>query len=160
MLRGHVAARSILVTLTVVVSIAYAYSEWTNAGWWVPTSHWQIPRAWASYHPLLFHACFGLLLGIGWLTVVRFIGYYVLIVECTLLGNPALAAVAMSIFGAFRGLPVFVTALVLPQRTVFRLHAADRWFARFDNNLRYGRALLLISAAYALPFTIGSVFEG
>jgi hypothetical protein len=74
----------------------------------VPTSHWQVPRWWARWPWPLFHVAFGFILGMGWLTIVPFASYYLLLAVLFLLGSIPTGVIVMSVFGLARSLPLLV----------------------------------------------------
>lgn len=80
-----------LSALLVAFAVAYGLGELFGSALPVPTSHWQVPRHWEAYGRPAFALAFGVLLGAGFITVVPFIGYYLLLGRCALAANPVWA---------------------------------------------------------------------
>lgn len=57
-----------------------------------------------------FAVWFGAALGVGWLTIIPFIGFHLACIACVATGAPLLGAAVMAPFGAFRSLGVWMTA--------------------------------------------------
>jgi hypothetical protein len=75
------------------------------------SSHAQVPRAWQhTMTPRQFAFSYGVGLGIGFLTRVLSISFYVLIALFLLAGNPLGAIAAASAYAVARGLPVLLAA--------------------------------------------------
>jgi hypothetical protein len=53
----------------------------------------------------MYHIAFGVILGMGWLTIVPFASYYLLVIALVMVGNVTLAVVAMVVFGITRSVP-------------------------------------------------------
>jgi hypothetical protein len=119
--------------LSVAFALAYGFAELRKLDWKVPTRHWLIPKGWAAYGTPRFEMIFGLILGAGFLTVIPFIGYYLLIAYCLTCGAIAKASAAMAVFGALRAIPT----LAIPAFFKWRFGTydtgmaceANRWIA-------------------------------
>lgn len=61
------------------VSLAYASVAFSGRRLRVPTGNWVVPRSWHALGASTFVFRFGLALGFGYLTIVSFIGSYVLL---------------------------------------------------------------------------------
>lgn len=95
----------------------------------VPTNHWQVPRTWAYWPWPRFHVAFAFILGMGWLTVVPFASYYLLVAALVALGNTTTSLVMMTLFALARTVPLLVmTAGVF--REVDAIGAGARAMAR------------------------------
>jgi hypothetical protein len=81
---------------------------WDLVGARVPTNHWQVPRSWARWPWPTYHAAFGFILGLGWLTVVPFASYYLLVAVLIVVGNPTTSALMMTLFGLARAVPLLL----------------------------------------------------
>ncbi|HXT69961.1 MAG TPA: hypothetical protein VN700_09415 [Vicinamibacterales bacterium] len=74
----------------------------------VPTGHWLVPRQWTRWSWPAYPMIFGTILGIGWLTVVPFASYYLMIALLLIIGDSTLAVVTMTAFGIARTVPVLL----------------------------------------------------
>ena len=76
----------------------------------IPTRHWLVPRGWAQWPWPMYHVAFGVILGVGWLTIVPFASYY-LLVAILIMSVSAKASVAtMIVFGMARSIPLLLMA--------------------------------------------------
>lgn len=149
LLSGIVSSLSIALWLSVgICAAAYGLAELCGARWWVPSREWLIPRRWGRWGSPVFDILFGLFLGAGFFTIVRFVGYYVLLVICVLSRDPVKAAVLMGTFGAMRAIPILALPLIgfLQNRqydfsTAYEMH---RHFTHLDGSLRSLRATVLL----------------
>lgn len=128
-------------------AVAYGLAELSGARWWVPSREWLIPRRWGRWGSPAFDILFGLFLGAGFFTIIRFVGYHVLLVICVLSRDPLKSALLMGAFGATRAMPILVLPLIgfLKKRhydfsTAYEMH---RHFTHLDRRLRSVRATLL-----------------
>lgn len=90
----------LFVILLALVSLTYLISGLLGKGIRTPTLAILVPRRWAFRGPSTFAFLFGLMLGVGFLTIVSFIGSYIFM-GMSIVGSPrtALWAVAAFIFG-------------------------------------------------------------
>jgi hypothetical protein len=143
-----------LSALLVAFAVAYGLGELFGSALPVPTSHWQVPRHWEAYGRPAFALAFGVLLGAGFITVVPFIGYYLLLGRCALAANPVWGAAIMSFFGATRALPLLIAPLIA--RVQGRPYTFDRavtlngWLGRTNRRLKWLRAAALLATAGVL----------
>ncbi len=96
----------------VVVAIAYALAELAGTRWPVPTRHWLVPKDWGLYGRQCYAALFGLTLGTGLLTVVNFVGLYLLIGLSILSASPWLGAFLLATYGLSRVSLVLLAPMV------------------------------------------------
>jgi len=87
-----------------------------------PQRMWQVPRSWQRFGRMPFAASFGLILGLGLLTYVPFVGFYGLLVVALGLRDPMSGAVVLAAYGLARALPLVVTAV----RAGYDLAAVNR----------------------------------
>lgn len=73
-----------------------------------PTGHWLVPRQWARWPWPAYSMLFGTILGIGWLTVVPFASYYLVVALLLIIGSSTLAVVTMTVFGIARTVPLLL----------------------------------------------------
>jgi hypothetical protein len=85
----------------------------------------------------------------GFMTIIPFIGYYILLVVCLLKANPLYGCLLMAIFGAARSFPVLLTPILwgdLGKRWEAQTaRAANSDFTNFNSHFMRIRALLLIA---------------
>jgi hypothetical protein len=74
----------------------------------VPTGHWLVPRQWARWPWPAYPMIFGTILGIGWLTVVPFASYYLVVALLLIIGDNTLSVVTMTAFGIARTVPLLL----------------------------------------------------
>ena len=103
-----------IVAALAALSFLYALGDIAGRRLAVPSRHWLVPRDWASFGAKTFSMIFGLFLGAGVFTVVPFIGFYIVLTVCGILLKPAAAAIVLAVFGAMRGLPVWLAAVAVP----------------------------------------------
>lgn len=149
LMSGIVTSLSTALWLSVgICAAAYGLAELRGARWWVPSREWLIPRRWGRWGSPVFDILFGLFLGAGFFTIVRFVGYYVLLVICVLSRDPVKAAVLMGTFGATRAIPILALPLIgfLQNRrydfsTAYEMH---KHFTHLDRSLGSLRATVLL----------------
>lgn len=145
-----------LVTMLVtVVALVFAATEAMGIKLLVPTRDWIVPRKWGLiYGRRRFYYLFGAMMGAGLLTMVPFIGVYLVIASCLLLGSGGAAATVMALFGLGRTVPLLAVALSLRSSgsALRQLPSGlGSAVARFGcRDLRWYRALSLGALAYAL----------
>ena len=113
----HMPLSGVLPIAGASVCALYGCAELAGRRWQVPTSHWLIPRRWAAYGTPRWELMFGAVLGIGILTIVPFVGFYILLLECLRAGAPALGMTLMATFGLCRCADVVVLALIRGDRS-------------------------------------------
>lgn len=128
---------------------AYGLAELSGVRWWVPTREWLIPRRWGRWGSPTFDILFGLFLGAGFFTIIRFVGYHVLLVICALSRDPLKAALLMGTFGVTRAIPILVFPVIGFVRnkhfdfsTAYEMH---KHFTHLDQRLRSVRATVLFA---------------
>lgn len=149
---GIVSSLSTALWLSVgVCAAAYGLAELSGARWWVPSREWLIPRRWGRWGSPVFDILFGLFLGAGFFTIIRFVGYHVLLVICVLSRDPIKAAVLMGTFGATRAIPILALPLIgFLRNSRYDFNAAyemHRHFTHLDRSLRSLRATVLLVIA-------------
>lgn len=96
-------ARSVSGFLVGVISLAYALSEYGKFRLPRPQSHWQVPETWRKrYARWQTAVLYGLGLGVGFLTLVPFATYWVVLLWLIATGEPNYAAGVMSAFAVGR----------------------------------------------------------
>jgi hypothetical protein len=102
----------------------------------------------------LFAVAFGLILGVGFLTFVTFIGYYLLLTVCLIYADPLSGGLVMASYGAARSVPLLLAVLLWRARGyAYDLQAAislNNWIEERDRWLAWLRAGSLIALAGAL----------
>lgn len=94
------------------IAFVYGLAELLGVGLRVPSRHWLIPQRWAAYGSPRLEIIFGLILGTGFLTVVPFIGYYLLLASCVASSSLLLGSTLMVIFGVGRVTPVLLARVI------------------------------------------------
>ena len=141
---------------------AYGLAELSGARWWVPSREWLIPRRWGLRGSPAFDILFGVFLGAGFFTIIRFVGYHVLLVVCVLSRDPLKAAGLMATFGATRAIPILILPLAgfLRNRhydfsSAYEMH---KHFIRIDRRLQSLRAtVLFVVSGTSLTDILGSL---
>jgi hypothetical protein len=151
--------QSILVRATGMAALLYGAADSIGLRWPVPSLDWMIPRSWSSFGPTGFAAAFGAILGIGGLTILRYLGYHILVISA-LLGVMPHPVWAFALFGLCRGL-VVIAATVASAWTARRSGPIHAGFSaaigrRFDHSASWLRGAALLAAAAALLST-GSI---
>ena len=130
-------------------AVAYGLAELAGARWWVPSREWLIPRRWGRWGSPAFDILFGLFLGAGFFTIIRFVGYHILLFICVLSRDPLKAALLMGTFGATRAMPILVLPLIgfLRNRhydfsSAYEMH---KHFTQLDRRLQSFRAIVLFA---------------
>lgn len=143
------------------VAATYGAAELYGVTWWVPTRHWQVPKEYVRYGMPFYAAAFGLILGVGFLTFVTSVGYYLLIGICLLVGDPFRAALLMGVFGLARTVPVLLAPSLARAKgqpyTQASIVAFNNWIARTHQRFAHVRALVLLAVAgFALDLLAAS----
>jgi hypothetical protein len=150
---AHAKIRGPLTGATWIIALVYAVGELVKKPLPVPTFRWQVPRRWSLYGDGAFSAIFGLCLGAGFLTVVPFVGYYLLISWCFLSQSAVQAGVVMAIFGVMRGAPLMLvaegTAIACRPASSRGSMAVVRGFGNVHPGLRVARGATLLAFAVA-----------
>jgi hypothetical protein len=78
----------------------------------LPQSTWRVPKSWSRFGPTAFAALFGTVLGLGFLTAISSIGYYVLLLWAAT--SPTWSDVwpVFVAFGAGRAIPLVLAAML------------------------------------------------
>lgn len=105
--------RVILVCLVALGSL-YGIADVLEYSLHVPSRHTLVPRRWGNLGDTWFSFVFGASLGIGFLTIVPFVGFYIAVAWCAVTLSPLGTAAVLATFGMMRGLPVVLTALASP----------------------------------------------
>jgi cytochrome c biogenesis protein CcdA len=94
------------------------------------SSHWQVPQHWALFGRPWYEMLFGGALGLGFVTVVPFVGYYLLLLCILANGDTSTGAVAMFGFGLGRSIPMLTAPFIMASkpatRTSYEVAAAGR----------------------------------
>lgn len=139
-------------TLIVVgVAVTYGVAEFRGGVWPVPTRHWQVPRGWGRFGRVRYATLFGLLLGPGFFTIVPFVGYYLLLINCVLTVNVWYGTAAMALFGATRAAPLVLAPLFFQLRgQAYTFESAvvlNEWFVTLHTRLEWLRGAVLFAVA-------------
>jgi hypothetical protein len=110
-LRQHAQLNRYTWCAVAAAGIVYASADLLGKRLPVPSSRWQVPAAWSKFGQLVFGALFGAVLGTGVLTVVPYVGFYLLLVICGLQGQQYESALTLAVFGLARGAVVLGTAV-------------------------------------------------
>lgn len=151
----------VLGSLGAIVAAIYAFFAMRGKHLQVPTSRWVVPAAWSSSGKYRFAFLFGLALGTGFLTIVPYIGFYLLLV-LGLTGSIKLAVGGMLTFAFARWLPVAWTAVLyaLAGRRAHGIQGISlaRGLDRWNDRLGWLRTGALIAAVPALVGVALSTF--
>jgi hypothetical protein len=93
-----------------IVSLVYGIADVFGIRLRTPSRNWQIPQNWGAWGYYRLMLAFGFALGLGFLTVVNFVGYYILIAACVLSGSVWLSTLAMTVYGVGRAIPSVIVA--------------------------------------------------
>ncbi len=77
----------------------------------LPNSSWRIPQAWARWGQAWYAMAFGMALGIGFLTAIPSVGFYVLILGALTLNSIEAVAAVFLAYGFARALPIPLVAI-------------------------------------------------
>lgn len=124
------------------------------------SSHWQVPQGWAVYGSPWYELMFGGVLGIGFITVVPFVGYYVLLIAVMASGSVTMGVIALAVYGLARALPMLTAPLLMHRRGALRIDPAVRatrqlngWVGRWPAKaIRLTTALAVICQLVARAF--------
>ena len=94
--------------ITILMTLGGWACLWDLIGARAPTNHWQVPRRWARWPWPSFHVAFGFILGMGWLTVVPFASYYLLVAVLVALASTTTSVLIMTLFGLARAVPLLL----------------------------------------------------
>lgn len=146
-------------TLLGMTSLAYGGAEAIGADLPVPTRHWLVPRTWHAYGGDVFATAFGVVLGLGFVTVVPYFGYYVLMAACMTIGGPIAGGVAMMVYALTRAAPVVGVSFFAAHRNYDHNsgieHRVIRRMSQVNRMILPIRAgLLLYAAALTIPFIL------
>ena len=134
-----------------ITALTYGLAELFGLKCWVPTRHWLVPRRVGAYGAPRAEIVFGLLLGTGLFTVVTFIGYHLLLVNCFITASPVEGVVLMAVFGLARALPVLLVPasywIVFGTYDFTMAREASSRLALIDQKLHSLRSLVLFAVA-------------
>jgi hypothetical protein len=137
------AGKVIALPWAVVVFSALGAAVLTLGGVSPPTSRWRVPRGWAYAGDLPYSALFGVILGVGVLTLVGSYGFFVILLGSAY-GGLAWAIPSFSAFAFARMLP---TVSALHESDAERVTAtASRLISR-RRHLQLAEALLVLALA-------------
>lgn len=126
--RWHLFTRVVQLVVA-IVSVSYAVGELLRKPLRVPTRHWLVPQRLGNLGDRRFAAVFGVILGAGFFTIVPFIGFHTLVLWSSVALVPLKAALVLMVFGAMRGLPLLLSAVLtrssftLPQEVPLQIIA-------------------------------------
>jgi sulfite exporter TauE/SafE len=103
--------RTLLLISVAAASGVYGLAALVGVELQVPTGHWMVPRHWGGYGWNGGALLFGSALGLGLLTVIPFVGYYLVLAFCFLSHRTSIGAVTLGAFGLGRSLPILATAV-------------------------------------------------
>jgi hypothetical protein len=150
---GGVDAHNVLIVLVVVSSLIAVLSELGGSATLLPSRQAQVPRRWLAWRSREATAIgFGLLIGSGALTPIRFASAYVLAGVVVLAPSPILAIAIGGAYGGARGSALLVTWLA--DRTLHRRIAWDALAA--DPRLNTAVALMAV-ACLTLVLVLGGI---
>jgi hypothetical protein len=93
----------------------------------------------------------GMILGAGFLTVIPFIGYYLMLLSCIMIADPLHGSIVMGFFGAARAVPVILTPLfwwTFRYPPSLNMTAeANQWFTEVITRLGWLRVPVLFAVA-------------
>lgn len=95
----------------VVIVLLYVNHQVGLSGWRVPSTCWQVPQEWAWAGRMRFSLVFGLLLGLGLVTIVKSWGIYVVVGGAFAQGDVLSGASIVGMFGLARGMPMILMSL-------------------------------------------------
>lgn len=129
-------------------AIVYAIADIAGRQLKVPSSPWRVPRRWGQYGAIVPAIGFGFSIGTGVLTVVPWIGYYLLLVLCCLNHSAALPIVVLATSGLMRGSLGFWSTNFCLHHETLRPNCeivAAHLLASLSRALRPWRTALLVS---------------
>jgi sulfite exporter TauE/SafE len=122
----------------------------------LPQSHWQVRRTWVrDLHPKVAALLYGLILGFGIFTRIPTGVFYALLIWIAFRGDARFGALALSLVGLGRALPLMLLARATTngEQMLRWSNVLHRWFPV----VRFINALVLASAA---GWIVAAVFEG
>ena len=136
------------------VALSYGVAEVRGATWPIPTRRWLVPQRWGLFGRQIYAALFGLSLGAGFLTVINFVGYYLIVGLCVLIASPQLGAVVFATYAMARAAPVLVAPFIWWLRgQAYTVESAatvnQRWLSNSDG-VAWLRASVLVATAAAV----------
>jgi hypothetical protein len=96
--------------LLIGLLLVYGIADLRGHRLWVPSSTWRVPQTWSRCGELPFAGLFGAVLGLGFITEVNYVGYYVLLAICFASGSLSAGALLLGVFGFTRGVPLLLIA--------------------------------------------------
>jgi hypothetical protein len=118
------------------------------------SSHWQVPRRWAAYGSPLYEVAFGAILGVGFLTVVPFACFYLLVLLIACTGSVAMGAGAMAAFGVARCLPLVLisTATRREDTTTVTRRVSDAFTGAWASAFRWTISALAVRELFLMAW--------
>jgi hypothetical protein len=114
---------SLLVALCAALCVVAAASDARVGGFSLPIHRRQVNERWLdAFRPWVYGAGFGWQIGTGVATYIMTAGVYALVCIAVLSGSPLAALGMWFVFGAVRGLAVFLSARVRTQAALRALH--------------------------------------
>ncbi len=74
----------------------------------LPSSRWQVPQSWKRFPLPVMSGLYGLIIGMGLLTKIPFVGLYVLIIACAIMSNYPFGLALMALYGMARSSAVAI----------------------------------------------------
>jgi hypothetical protein len=133
------------------VALTYGASELFGLRLPLPSSPWRVPRQWMFHGSPFYELRFGLCLGLGFPTLVPFVGVYLLLTYCFLFMSVGQAIAVMVTFALCRVFPMVYTQSMVYRRsrTIGQMVASIKRL--MDSNL------IAVVRAYALLMVAGTI---
>jgi len=151
-------AVTVLWTVATICAVIYAIRDLIGRTWPVPSRSWLVPRRWGCFGSPISDALFGASLGLGFVTVVPFIGFYLLLVMCVAYADVQRATTTMMTFALVRVFPIVFT----PVTYYLTSGTYDSFVAREVNRrttcILNSRPLLVVRA-YVLFLAAGAIAQ-
>lgn len=109
------------------IALTCAWAAGTNRTMPIIQSRWMIPRSWGRLGSLPYSAIFGWILGLGFVTRVGSVGYYVLLVWGLASQTWSEVGLVFCAYGACRALPLLAIAISARVRSQNRDRELRRW---------------------------------
>jgi cytochrome c biogenesis protein CcdA len=157
--RGSSALQLSLAGIVIGLSGVGLVREHRNGGGYLPTRCWQVPREWNAFGVDVHGFLFGFCLGLGFVTFVTFIGYYLALVLAAMQGSVLRSIGVFGAYGIGRAFPLFLYSWLNArgkERLVEVLFAPVSPSRHGDKEWLAGvRAASLVSAAAAAALIAG-----
>jgi hypothetical protein len=95
-----------------ITSLVFGYAGLLGAHIRPPSRCWLVPRSWHAYGRDRFAAAFGFILGLGWMTRVGSIAYWLLLATCFVQGSLFSSLLLFAVFGLVRATPLLLISRV------------------------------------------------